>query len=59
MANGATRLAEAAMVNDGESATSENDTMKSIYDSGKLPKQSLKASASSHNHSDESLHSRK
>lgn len=51
MANGTTRLAQAEMVAKGKNGGAEHEEMKKISDSGKLPKQPLKASKSEHNHS--------
>lgn len=59
MANGTTRNAISQLILKGKSAASELNEEMDILAKGKGKKIDLKAGASSHNKSDESLHRRK
>ena len=59
MANGTTRNAISQLILKGKNAGSEMQEEMDILANGKATKIELKSGASSHNHSSESLHSRK
>lgn len=59
MANGMTRNAISQIVLNGKNGNTEMNEEMDIINRGKGKKIDLKAGASSHNHSSESLHSRK